>query len=246
MPENPNAKSVLCSRFAHRLGFEQVLKETHMIIDILLEEAIRLIRPCTWLVPEPNSEGIAAVWGGDGIVNPPVEPHEHLMTFDCRFLPSKLQDITGCISVYQDEDDEIAELVRHESTFKLPLEMSSSIKLYPFRTTSLPPIEAIFRYGSDNTKDQLTEHGWDGNLDYTFPDKSIEDAYLRAYQAQNPLYIRKNVFAILGGWHFPWADGDWEELSNQELLLWTFQDAEPWVEVWRDENHKFRRIGRIT
>jgi hypothetical protein len=124
-----------------------------MIIDILLEEAIRLIRPCTWLVPEPNSEGIAAVWGGDGIVNPPVEPHEHLMTFDCRFLPSKLQDITGCISVYQDEDDEIAELVRHESTFKLPLEMSSSIKLYPFRTTSLPPIEAIFRYGSDNTKD---------------------------------------------------------------------------------------------
>ncbi len=217
-----------------------------MIIDFLMEEAIRLTRPCTWLVPEPNSEGIAAVWGGAGIVNPPHEPHEHLMTFDCRFLPLELQNLQGCISVYQDEDDEITELIRHDSTRELPFEISLGINLYPFRTTSLPPLEAIFHFGSQKIQDLVSAQGWEGGWDYHIPNKSIEHAYLRAYQAQNPLYLKRNVFAILGGWHFPWADGDWEKMLDQELLLWTFQDAEPWVEVWRDKNKKFHRLGRIT
>lgn len=49
----------------------------------------------------------------------------------------------------------------------------------------------------------------------------------------HPLYSDQAA-AVLGGWHFPWPDGDWEELVDKELVLWTLREAEPWVEVFHD------------
>ena len=53
------------------------------------------------------------------------------------------------------------------------------------------------------------------------------------------------VHAVLGGWHFPWPDGDWGELVERPLLAWTFEDSEPWVEVWGD-GKGFQVKQRIT
>jgi hypothetical protein len=44
------------------------------------------------------------------------------------------------------------------------------------------------------------------------------------------------AYAVLGGWHFPWPDGDWEDLVTCRLLAWTFAGSEPWLEAWaRDD-----------
>ena len=31
----------------------------------------------------------------------------------------------------------------------------------------------------------------------------------------------------------PWPDGDLERLMFSKLLIWTFEEAEPWVEVFQ-------------
>ena len=50
----------------------------------------------------------------------------------------------------------------------------------------------------------------------------------------------------LGGWHFPWPDGDWFDLLTKTLLIWTFEGAEPWIEVWADQAGELHLIERIT
>jgi hypothetical protein len=54
-----------------------------------------------------------------------------------------------------------------------------------------------------------------------------------------------SAHAVLGGWHVPWPDGDWDELAERPLLVWTLEDSEPWVEVWAD-GKGFEVKQRIT
>jgi hypothetical protein len=74
----------------------------------------------------------------------------------------------------------------------------------------------------------------------------IEDhqKYLPVWQSNCPLYTGEAA-AVLGGWHFPWPDGDWEELREAPLLLCTLDESEPWVEVWGG-SEGFRVVQRIT
>ena len=50
---------------------------------------------------------------------------------------------------------------------------------------------------------------------------------------------------MLGGWHMAWPEGDWDELIDKQLIVWTFAESEPWIEVWEDGS-RFRVIQRIT
>ncbi|HEY1377889.1 MAG TPA: hypothetical protein VGF55_13905 [Gemmataceae bacterium] len=71
-----------------------------------------------------------------------------------------------------------------------------------------------------------------------------DEAYIRWWQLRCPLYTGEAV-AVLGGWHFPWPDGDWAELRERPLLVWTLDESEPWVEVWGAADG-FQVIQRIT
>ena len=218
-----------------------------MHVDQLLEEAQHLARPCTLLVPQPDTEPVAAIWGGPGIVMPPDDPELHRITIDCRFLPPYLQDLTGCISIYHMADDTALQAVHHDPTCTLPATSHAGIKLYPQSTTSLPPLEALFRFGSPVIQDWLSANRWQREWEYNnnFPDRDVANTYNRLYQAQNPLYSGA-AFAVLGGWHFPWPDGDWDDLLPQQLIIWTFEDAEPWLEIWRNTKGQFHLKERIT
>lgn len=218
-----------------------------MHIDQLLAEARHIARICTLLVPQPNSEPIAAIWGGPGIVMPPHRSERHRITIDCRFLPLDIPNLTGCISIYDGQDDATLHPISYDPTCTLPAASDAGIMLYPQRATSLPPIEALFRFGSTAIQDWLRANRWQRDWEYNdnFPDRAIANAYNRIYQDQNPLYTGI-AFAVLGGWHFPWPDGDWDEHLDQQLIVWTFEDAEPWIEVWRDVHGAFHLIERIT
>jgi hypothetical protein len=44
----------------------------------------------------------------------------------------------------------------------------------------------------------------------------------------------------------PMADDDWHDLLDEQLMVFTIRDSEPWVEAWRTRTGQFRVIQRIT
>jgi len=111
----------------------------------------------------------------------------------------------------------------------------SSRPLYGNEATSLPPLDAIFLLGSTQIESYLHRHGWsrEDAFNDNFPD-DVPGKYERLYQSNCPIYQR-GIVAVCGGWHMPWPEGDFEELIGARLVVWTFEQAEPWVEVFDDD-----------
>ncbi len=111
--------------------------------------------------------------------------------------------------------------------------------------SSLPPIDAIFLLGNDDIGRWLKENNWDRDEPYNknFHDHDLVEAYEKWWASRHPLYQRK-ASAVSGGWHLSWPEGDWYDLINDELILWTLQ-KEPWIEVWSSKG-KLQVIDRIT
>jgi hypothetical protein len=109
---------------------------------------------------------------------------------------------------------------------------TSGLPLYAKQYKSLPPIEAIFRFGSSVIEQYLTENGWsrDDEMNDNFPDKAAHD-YVKVWMENCPLYS-DGVTAVSGGWHFPWPENDFFDLACSELIVWTLTDSEPWIEVF--------------
>ena len=94
----------------------------------------------------------------------------------------------------------------------------------------LPELAKVF--GSERIADYLTRHDWtrEDAFNDNFPDPAAH-AYERQWQATCPLYM-SGVVAMLGGWNFPWPDGDFAECAGDVLVLWTLRGSEPWLEVF--------------
>jgi hypothetical protein len=205
----------------------------------LRAEAEALKRPCVYLVDA--GEEYAAVWGGAAVVPSPGREYRHWISIDTRFMfPSR----RGCLSVFANEEDCKSGAVRFEADALLP-SSSARKRLFARPSASLPPIDAVFRFGSPDVRAWLQALGWDPMVEYTdnFPDPEPVKAYEADYQAQLPLYSG-GAHAVIGGWHFPWPDGDWADLIDCNLLVWTFEDCEPWIEAWSDGSREwvFQRI----
>ena len=208
-----------------------------MDLETLIREANDLSLPTTYLVPEPIGQPIGIWWGPDS------GPHDGdsfcwLATtgapgFESEVLSVYIDDLSGAGSARVVEGlPRATDLAGHP--------------LYPRVQSSLPPLEAIFLFGSDKIASWLDSLGWPRDCPHNgnFPD-SVADEYERVYQAQHPLYTDE-AWAALGGWHFPWPDGDWNERLADRLLLTTFRDSEPWIEVWSTDMAGLRVFGRIT
>ncbi len=110
---------------------------------------------------------------------------------------------------------------------------------------SLPPIDAVFRLGSGAVEGYLEAHGW--KRDWSFNDNfkgAVAKQYEREWARQCPLYS-DGIVAVEGGWNMPWPEGDWEDLLGQDLVLWTFEESEPWVEVFSDGS-RYSVFQRVT
>ena len=110
------------------------------------------------------------------------------------------------------------------------------LALFESTYLSLPPPDAIFLQGGPEIDAYLQACGWtaaDG-LNNNFPDP-IALQYQKLFWSENcPLYSSTPPEATKGGWCVPWPDGDWEEFKDKELVLWTFRESEPCIEVYRD------------
>lgn len=187
----------------------------------LIVEADALARPGTLLVP--NGSGTpSAIWHGFRPGQPCVSVRRH----------------GAWLSVVPDRESGGEALLREDPP-------SPGVPLFAEPYRSLPPPDALFRFGSSVVERYLTANGWDREepLSANFPDEAAHE-YERVWQENCPLYS-DSAWAVCGGWHFPWPDGDFFERPGAELAVWTLRDSEPWVEVFEADG-VFTVCQRIT
>ena len=79
------------------------------------------------------------------------------------------------------------------------------------RLTVLPPIDAVFLRGSDDSVGEWLQtndwrRGWGYNSN--FKDKHIAEAYQKTFTSEHPVYNESDIYAMPGGWHFPFPDSE--------------------------------------
>jgi hypothetical protein len=215
--------------------------EDTMTIDELIAEGRRLERPTVLL--KPHGGGAVAAWWYES------NAQEARRTGTRRRLTVGTSGIPGCrtsvpfMTVVTDEE------TRNGGT----LEFGSSppdvpaLPLYAHSVSVLPPIDAVIYRGSAAIDPWLEENRWNRSWRYNdnFGDRKVAQAYEELWRAEYPAY-QPDVYAALGGWHWPGPDDDWHALADEMLLAFTVADAEPWVEAWQLRTGGYRVIQRIT
>jgi len=143
-----------------------------------------------------------------------------------------------CLSIFKDEkwlnvfiDEDAGGYVEIASSPAI-----SETPLFSSPYSSLPPIDGVFHCGSDEIGAYLEKHDWPREEPFNdnFPDVAPLE-YEGKWQENCPFY-QQGIDLVSGGWHFPWPDGDWEDYIENELIVWTFRDSEPWIEVFKNGN----------
>jgi hypothetical protein len=170
--------------------------------------------------------------------------HHCWVTVDARQVPGLPSSVTGYISVFSDEEN--CQGGRVELSPSWP--KRAGTKLYAHAASVLPPIDAVFARGSQAVGEWMQANGWERTERYNnnFKDAAIVREYERVWQREFPLYSESDIYAVLGGWHWPGPDDDWHELIDEQLMVLTVRDSEPWVEAWRTRTGQFKVIQRIT
>jgi len=65
------------------------------------------------------------------------------------------------------------------------------------------------------------------------PKGSVVQDLDQALRADHPMWSEEPPAAQMGGWCWGWPDEAWDERENkgQQLMLVTYKDSEPWVEL---------------
>ncbi|MDR3460492.1 MAG: hypothetical protein P4N60_23940 [Verrucomicrobiae bacterium] len=214
-----------------------------MTPDQLIAEGRKLQRPCYFLRPEVSGE-IAAIWYERDDDEIEETGHRCWLTVDSRFVSALPSSITGYISVFSNEDDCESGKVEISATWP----NRDGIKLYAHKADVIPPLDAVMALGSDAVGEWLRANGWQRGWRYNnnFKDKATVNAYWKVWEDEYPLYFESDIYAMLGGWHWPGQDDDWYDLVDDQLMVLTFRDSEPWVEAWLTKSGGFKVIQRIT
>jgi len=186
-----------------------------------MTEAKALARPGLQLVPEGTGAPVA-FWHGISFDHPCITLHRD----------------KSWISVSIDNSDS-GNVTTHSD---MP---QSGLPLYPVPFVSLPPLDALFKFGSGLIERYLHENGWDRSEPFNnnFPDRSAHE-YEQAWQSNCPMFS-PSIIAVSGGWPFPWPEGDLTSLASSQLVVWTLAESEPWVEVF-ETNGQLSVLQRVT
>ncbi|WP_175713583.1 hypothetical protein [Burkholderia ambifaria] len=193
-----------------------------MTLEDFLIEARRLARPSHQYRFADDGEPVTGYWHG----------------VDAGALCISIERDGMWLNVHLDDSGASG----HVETTTQPVR--SDRPLCRFDAMSLPPVDAVFRFGTAAIGAYLDAHGWqrDWGFNDNFKGTAAHD-YAREWIAQCPLYTG-GVVAVAGGWNMPWPD-DGDEPVDLELVLWTFEESEPWIEVFFDGS-RYSVIQRIT
>lgn len=216
-------------------------KSPIMTTDTLVKEGRALARPSTFLTKEPLGP-VAARWYPPNYDDYNKTRVHCWLTVDARHIPGYCSQEPTFLTLFSHEgrqDDG-----RVEITKAWPRE--DGIPLYAHPVSVLPPIDAVFALGSPAIDVWLSSYRCKrtDNFLSSLKDVAVQE-YEKLWEAESP-YFLSEVYAVLGGWHMPWPEGDFKELLQDQLLIWTLQDPEPWVELWRKSSGEFRVVQRIS
>ena len=214
-----------------------------MTPEQLIAEGRSLQRPCSLLRPQGQGP-ITAVWYECDLVEIQSTGHRCWLTVDARQIPGLPPSVTGYLSIFTDEKK--CRSGRIEVTPSWP--EREGIRLYAQPASVLPPIDAVFAHGSEAVGEWIAGHGWKRTYRYNdnFKDKAIVREYERVWMSEHPLYTNSDIYAALGGWHVPGTDDNWHDLIDEQLMVLTIRDSEPWVEAWLTRSSEFKIIQRTT
>lgn len=179
-----------------------------------------------------QSGEVVGVWGGVGPLQPPVGNWEHWLTVSCDWLARNGFPLSGLLAVYENR----AEGAFHEFAVVLGsrtevVGWGGGTELAGTEEVSRPPEEALQMYGSPAMRESISS--------------GLAGTPFANYSDQCPLY-RKGILLSLGGWHIPWPEYDTYDQEAGRLVLWTFEGAEPWLEVWQRPSGQLEVIPRIS
>jgi hypothetical protein len=208
----------------------------------LIAEGRKLERPSVFLRPAGTGP-VAAVWYERDQGEIDSTGFRCWLTVDARHIPGPPPPGPSYISVFTDEATceggrvKVASLPRRAGT-----------PLYAHAASVLPPIDAVFARGSEAVGDWIASYGWDRGVRYNsnFRGDAVVGPYDEVWAREFPVCFESDIYAVLGGWHFPCADDDWYDLMDEQLMVFTIRGSEPWVEAWRNRTGEFTVIQRIT
>lgn len=214
-----------------------------MTPEQLIAEGRKLQRPCIFLRPQGTGP-VAAVWHERDDDEIESTGHHCWLTVDALHIPGLPSSLSGYISVFTDEEECQGGRVEVSPSWL----KRAGTELYAHAASVLPPIDAVFARGSEAVGEWIRSHGWQREWRYNdnFKDAAIVREYERAWQREFPIYFESDIYAVLGGWHFPMADDDWHDLLDEQLMVFTIRDSEPWVEAWRTRTGQLKVIQRAT
>jgi hypothetical protein len=213
-----------------------------MTAEQLIDEGRKLQRPTHLLKPTRAGEPVA-VWFEADPDDESVTGWRRWMTVRADAIPNSRAPESVFFSLYTNGVN------KGLIDFVEAWPPTNGIQLYAHPVSILPPIEAVFAHGSAEIGSWLAAHGWKRNERYNsnFPDAGLVHAYEKIWFAEHPIYKNHSeIYATTGGWHFPGQDSDWHDLISAKLILTTFRDSEPWVEVFQLSNGDYKVIQRIA
>jgi hypothetical protein len=224
-------------------GFDQAFGKPAMTAQELIAEGRRLARR-TKLLRSDGQGDVAAVYYGRNEDEIESSGYRAWLTIDSRHIPEFPPQAQRYLTIFTDEEE--CKGGRIEVSASWPQRTGTT--LFAHEASVLPPIDAIFARGSEAVERWIRSFGWDRGERYNdnFGGRNSVGEYERMWMQEFPLYHGDDVYAALGGWHWPCADADWHELIDDRLVVMTFKDAEPWVEAWLTRDGQLRVIQRIT
>lgn len=230
-----------------------------MQIDELINEGERLQKPSLLLTDQVTSDGkIWGYWGNDEQpvegsnqqANSPNLDRRHWISLDTSWLAQHSARLTaGILSVYQYNHparNAPAGSVIFQPGQRFEHIPNSGLPLYGIKQPSFPPLEALCLYGGNRVQEWL--QGIEASrYDYDHVSQTdLGKKYQAEWMKRSPFYMNDaDIVAVMGGWHMLWPEDDFYMPGEMNLIVWTFREAEPWVEVW-ERLPNFRVYFRTT
>jgi len=142
--------------------------------------------------------------------------------------------------------------VKFEKSEQLRKTRSGETSLYGLATSDIPELPVLLSQKSKslgNLMQPFVKAGWKlKNDEYltSFPDQNAIKDYKKRRRQIHPLFDdSRSVYAQIGGFPITLPDAAGIEQLKKTLVLRTYFDAEPWVEIFQARG-KYKLVSRIT
>ncbi len=208
-----------------------------MTFEDLVAEGRKLEKPCLFLRPQGTGP-VVAVWYERDRNEVGAIGHRAWLTVDARQIPGLPASATGYLSIFTDLELRKGGWVEESASWP----KRGGTPLYAQAVSVLPPSDALFARSPAVAQWEASPNGGRDSEEGAAAVERYEDLWMQEF----PLYLSDDIYAALGGWHMAWPEGDWHDLLDEHLMVFTLRDCEPWVEAWRLRSGEFRVIQRIT